>query len=150
MAELLGGIDGMAEQALLRRQGDGYGSLLHSQTVLDRLRSGSRGTDKAATRQALREVSREFEAIFLNQLVAAMRKTVPDGGLIEKSSAEEIFQGMLDEEWAKRLAGRNGPGGLSQILYQQLSRQLGVEEDLHPLLQLPTGLRPAGLDDDPK
>ena len=68
---------------------------------------------------------------------------------------------MLDEEWARGLAGRQGPGGLSEMIYTQLSRRLGLEpEDVpvsapdgaspgaaaaHPLLMQPMALPPAGL-----
>ena len=49
------------------------------------------------TRQALRNASEEFEAVFMNQLVSAMRKTVGDGGLIQKSQGEKMFEGVLVE-----------------------------------------------------
>lgn len=162
MADLLGPIDGLAEQALVRHYGAEYGDLLQSRTLLDRLRSGQRGADPEATRQALRSVAKEFESVFLLQLVTAMRKTVGDGGLVEKGNAERVFEGMLDEEWSRRLAGRHGPSGLSEILYRQLSRQLGLDKEAaggtaeavsrapatpapHPLLQLPATAPPAGL-----
>jgi flagellar protein FlgJ len=75
-------------------------------------------------RQALREASRQFEAIFIQQMIAAMRKTVGDGGLIRKGVGEQVFEGMLDEEWAKKLAGKTGPNGLGELLYRQLSHRL--------------------------
>ena len=82
-----------------------------------------------ATRARLKAASEEFEAIFVNQMLSAMRKTVGEGSLIPKSNAQEIFEGMLDEEWSRKLAGKSGPGGLSEILYRQLSRQMGIEEE---------------------
>ena len=63
------------------------------------------------------------------QVVKAMRQTVPSGGLIEKGEGEEMFEGMLDEEWAKKLSARGGPSSLSEVLYRQLSRAAGLEED---------------------
>lgn len=77
-------------------------------------------------REALRQATRDFEAIFIQQMIAAMRQTVGEGGLLRKSLGEKIFESMLDEEWAKKLAGRGGPRSLSELLYQQLSRQLGA------------------------
>lgn len=128
MADLLGNIDGMADQALMRRHGADYGNVLKNQTALNALRSGSRGVDSDATRAALREASQEFEAVFINQLVAAMRKTVGESGLIEKSNAEKMFEGLLDEEWSRQLAGRHGQGGVSELIYRQLSRRMGLDE----------------------
>ena len=140
----------MTQQALLRRpSGGSTSSLLKNQTVLDQLRSGNRSADPAATRQALREVSKEFEAVFLNQLVSAMRKTVGESGLIEKGEGEKVFEGMLDEEWARNLAGRHGPGGLTDLIYRQLSRRMGLDDETqtggetrHPLVQLPATVAP--------
>jgi flagellar protein FlgJ len=165
MAELLGNLDSMAEQSLLRRHGAEYGSVMKNRTLLDQLRSGARGGDAEATREALKEVSQEFEAVFLQQMVTAMRKTVGESGLIEKSNAEKMFEGMLDEEWARSLAGRHGPGGLSNMIYRELGRRLGLEEtgaavgvdaesttqgtQSHPLLQLPAAMPPVGVSTGP-
>ena len=79
-------------------------------------------------RTALREATRQFEAVFINQMISAMRKTVGEGGLIDKSNGQDIFEGMLDEEWSKKLANKAGPNSLSEILYRQLSARLGLDE----------------------
>jgi len=79
-------------------------------------------------RAALREASRQFEAVFMNQMISAMRKTVGEGGILNKSNGESIFEGMLDEEWAKKMASKTGPNSLSEILYKQLSYRMGLEE----------------------
>jgi peptidoglycan hydrolase FlgJ len=90
------------------------------------LNGQSKGT-LAERRHAFREASRQFEAV-INQMITAMRKTVGDGGLLNKSNGEEIFEGMLDEEWSKKLANKTGPNSLSEILYNQLSVRLGLDE----------------------
>lgn len=69
----------------------------------------------------LMEACREFEAIFLNELLKSMRKTIPQGGLLEKSFGQDVFQSMLDTEYAKIMA-QSRTTGLAEILYQQLSR----------------------------
>jgi flagellar protein FlgJ len=164
MSDLMGmNLAPMAQQQVLRSQMQ-QSDVMSSHSVLDRLRSGERGTDSASTRQALRGAAEQFEAVFLNQLVSAMRKTVGDGGLVAKSQGEKMFEGMLDEEWAKNLAGRHGPGGLSEMIYRQLSRRMGLDSDAadatagnlqasppastHPLLTHPAALPPVGLIDD--
>ena len=117
MADLLGiNLSSLAEQQLLRSEGNNHVRVTKSRSLLDQLRSGARGTDPESTRQALRDASTEFEAIFMNQLVSAMRKTVGESGLIQKSQGEKMFEGMLDEEWARGLAGRHGPSGLSEMI----------------------------------
>lgn len=97
------------------------------QLDIQALRGQSKGTLEER-RDALRQASRQFEAVFINQMITAMRKTVGDGGLLNKSNGEEIFEGMLDEEWSKKLANKTGPNSLSEILYNQLSVRLGLDE----------------------
>ena len=82
-------------------------------------------------RQGLLKASKEFEAIFIRQMIASMRKTVGEGGLLNKSNGEKIFEDMLDEEWAKKLSSRGGKGSLSDVLYRQLSRQMGLAEEVN-------------------
>ncbi len=79
-------------------------------------------------RQALKESAKEFEAVFIHQMISAMRKTVSESGLMPKSNGQKIFEGMLDEEWAKKLASKSGPSSLGDILDRQLSARLGLEE----------------------
>lgn len=115
----------MAQQPLLKSQVGGAGDALARKAG----HLTARGESKEQAREGLRSATEEFEAIFLYQMISAMRQTVGDGGLIEKSNAEEIFEGMLDEEWSRKLAGRHGSRGLAEVLYQQLSRQMGLEEE---------------------
>ncbi|MEW6749567.1 MAG: rod-binding protein [Candidatus Latescibacterota bacterium] len=89
--------------------------------LLCELASRGSSPDPTVREQALRQVAQEFEAILLHQMVAAMRQTVGEGGLLPKGTGERIFEGMLDEEWARKLAGRGGPAGLAEVLYRQLS-----------------------------
>ena len=49
---------------------------------------------------ALRKASKEFEGIFLAQLFRTMRESVPDSGLTERGSGEEMFTSMLDDRIA--------------------------------------------------
>ena len=91
-------------------------------------------------RTALRQAARQFEAVFINQMISAMRKTVGEGGLIDKSNGQDIFEGMLDEEWSKKLANKSGPNSLSEILYRQLSARLGLDEKtIDPAHSKPSG-----------
>lgn len=93
-------------------------------------------TDKFETRlkeaaekkdlNALREVANDFEEVFVNLLLKEMRKTVGDGGLIEKSYQQEAFEGMLDENYAETVADVGGLG-LSDMIYEQL-KQYTVED----------------------
>ena len=70
--------------------------------------------------QALRESSREFETLYVMEMLKAMRKAIPDGGLFEKSMSTELFQDMIDMETAK--SATRGPGlGLAAAMYEQMA-----------------------------
>ncbi len=74
------------------------------------------GKDKAG----LKKATEEFEAVFVQILLKSMRDTVQDGGLVEKSQGRSMFEGMYDEELAKKMAeGRQM--GIADMLYKQLS-----------------------------
>ncbi len=71
--------------------------------------------------EKLKSACQEFESVFLNMMLASMRKTIPDGGLMEKSQATETFESMLDEEYSKSLS-KSGGIGLADVLAKQLKK----------------------------
>ncbi|OSM02397.1 putative chemotactic signal-response protein [Magnetofaba australis IT-1] len=79
----------------------------------------------------LRESAANFEAMFIKQMLGAMRKTVTpiqgDDPLIKKGQGEKMFEGMLDDEYAKMASQRQTGGmGLKEAIYDQLTRAPGV------------------------
>ncbi|GMG95563.1 rod-binding protein [Tepidimicrobium xylanilyticum] len=68
--------------------------------------------------EALKEVCKEFESIFLAMMFKEMKKTVPENGLIEKSTAQKIFEEMYIDELSKEISKENGVG-IAEMLYQQ-------------------------------
>lgn len=69
----------------------------------------------------LKEACQEFESVFLNMMLSTMRKTIPEGGLVEKSQGTKTFESMLDEEYAKSLSKAGGIG-LADVLAKQLKK----------------------------
>ena len=68
----------------------------------------------------LKERCQEFEALMLMEMVKAMRKTIPDDGLLASSSAGETYRDLLDGETVK--AASKGKGlGLAEAMYQQMA-----------------------------
>lgn len=70
----------------------------------------------------LYEQCREFESIFVNMMLKAMRGTVEKSGLIDGGQAEDIFSDMLYDEYAKDMSKTAG-FGLADAVYVELSRQ---------------------------
>lgn len=93
-------------------------------TMLSATDTKSQATDpKEKELQALRKSCREFEAIYINEMYKAMRKTVPDSGLFKKDMASELYKEMLDMELAKQTAAGKGMG-IGAAMYNQLKEQL--------------------------
>ncbi len=69
----------------------------------------------------LKQVSGEFESIFLGYMIKEMRKTVPEDPLFGSSQAKEIYYDMYDDAMAKELSKAGGIG-LAAMLYNQLSK----------------------------
>jgi len=67
----------------------------------------------------LYKVCLEFEAIFIKQMLNSMRKTVEKSGLLNGGLAEEFFEDMLYDEYAKKMAVTANLG-LAAMIYSQL------------------------------
>ena len=80
--------------------------------------SQSHGTDRAK----LEGAAKQFEAIFVRQMLAAARKTDFGGNLLG-SEALQTFNTMQDERFAD-LAADTGAFGLAKMIEQQLAAQL--------------------------
>ncbi len=80
---------------------------------------------RASQEAALRTTARQLQGVFVNQLIQAMRATVPEDGLTSGGPGEQTFRGMLDErlgeQWTARL---DGPNSLAESLFRQLRAKL--------------------------
>lgn len=83
----------------------------------DLLKTAAEGKDL----KKLKEASQEFEAYFINMLFKEMRKTIQEGGLVEKSQARSTFENMLDEEMSKNMSKQGGLG-LADMIYNNMVR----------------------------
>ncbi|MGE5379575.1 MAG: rod-binding protein [Methylocystaceae bacterium] len=79
----------------------------------------------------LKEACQELESVFLYQMLSAMRSTLSPNPLLGRSQAEEIFQGMLDQEVTKN-ASKTGTVGLADILYNQLKQTMTQQKNPGP------------------
>lgn len=75
----------------------------------------------------LRKACDDFEGIFLSMMYKEMKATVPESELIPEDSGREVFEDMLDEQLIKGISDGKGTG-LSDVLYNQLSKQLKINE----------------------
>jgi flagellar protein FlgJ len=69
--------------------------------------------------QKLRDVCRDFEAIFLHQLLQIMRSSGPESDLLDSGFASDVYEDILDQQLATEMS-RTGGFGLADILYEQM------------------------------
>ncbi|WP_300368445.1 rod-binding protein [Brachyspira sp.] len=79
--------------------------------------------DKEFEKKRLRQVSEDFEALMINQMLKEMRKTVDKSGLIDGGMAEQIFEDMLYDEYAKEFS-KTKTFGLADIIYNQMEKYI--------------------------
>lgn len=79
------------------------------------LKAARQDSDPAAAKK----VAREFEAMFVAQMLKSMRETVGKDTLTGGGRAEETFRSLLDQEYATE-AARTGSIGLAQSIERQL------------------------------
>lgn len=89
----------------------------HDPKGLAALKRAAKGPDQE---QALRAAAEEFEGLFIQQMLSAMRDTVPKEGLFS-SSEESTFRSLADQQLAQDLA-RTGDFGIAEALVNQLGR----------------------------
>ncbi|MDY6841571.1 MAG: flagellar assembly peptidoglycan hydrolase FlgJ [Pseudomonadota bacterium] len=79
-------------------------------------------TDKES---ALREVARQFESLFLSEMLKSMRKAgdVLSEGNYLHSNQSELYRDMFDSQMSLTMAGGKG-SGLAEALVRQLGKQV--------------------------
>jgi len=78
------------------------------------------GTANSA--QTTREAAKQFESLFMRELIKSMRDATMKSGLMEGGGAD-LGQDMLDQQLSVSMSGQQG--GLSEAIARQLSRQMG-------------------------
>jgi flagellar protein FlgJ len=72
---------------------------------------------------AVREVAKQFEALFMQELMKSMRAATVSSGMLDNEGSK-LGTEMLDQQFALQMTGL--PGGLSQAIERQLQRQTGL------------------------
>ena len=98
--------------------GSNVGSLpLADSRSLDALRGAAARDPKAVVREA----AKQFEALFLQQLMKSMRESTISSGMLDNAGTK-LGNEMLDTQFANKMTGL--PGGLGEMIARQLERQI--------------------------
>ena len=78
-----------------------------------------------ATPEAVKETAKQFEALFMREMLKSMREATMKSGLFE-SPGESLGTDLLDQQFSVQMSGQ--PGGLAEIIAKQLMRQMGLQD----------------------
>ncbi|CAM8634957.1 FlgJ Muramidase (flagellum-specific) [Comamonadaceae bacterium] len=81
------------------------------------------GADKA-TPDTIRETAKQFESLFMRELLKSMREATMKSGMLDNAGSD-LGTDLFDQQMSVSMSGQ--PGGLSDLIAQQLSRQMGAE-----------------------
>ena len=85
---------------------------------------------------AIRETAKQFEALFVQQLMKSMREATVSSGMLDNEGTK-LGNEMLDAQYAAKMSGL--PGGLADAIARQLERQLGTGASDVPAARAPGG-----------
>lgn len=85
---------------------------------------------------AIRETAKQFEALFMQQLMKSMREATVSSGMLDNEGTR-LGNEMLDAQYAAKMSGL--PGGLAEAIARQLERQIGSGAGDAPSVRPPGG-----------
>ncbi|MGZ4959903.1 MAG: flagellar assembly peptidoglycan hydrolase FlgJ [Methylomonas sp.] len=77
--------------------------------------------------QAIKEVAKQFESVFLSMVLKSMRQAKLSDGILDGKQSE-FFRDMYDQQMAVQLAGKPGVG-LADLMVKQLSPKQAREDE---------------------
>jgi flagellar protein FlgJ len=80
-----------------------------------------RRTVRTSPEEGLQQVSRQFEALFMNMVLKSMREATPSSGLLD-SKDQKTYLAMFDQQLTQNLSGRGV--GLAEAMVAQLRRTM--------------------------
>lgn len=99
---------------------------------LAELKRQSRDDPRAGAKLA----AQQFESLFLQMVMKAMRDTVPGGGLFDNQEGK-LYQSLLDQQLSQTMASRSATG-LAALIEKQLTRSLPLEGPLGEAVRHPS------------
>jgi len=83
----------------------------------------------------LKKSGEDFEALFINQLMQSMRRTVLKSKFLDDAPGKEVYQSLFDQEISKRMA-QKGALGIGKMIHRSV-----LEHEKARMLRPPGGLQ---------
>jgi peptidoglycan hydrolase FlgJ len=81
-----------------------------------------RGRAGANPQAAAKEAAKQFESLFMQEMMKSMRQATLSSGMLDNAGTQMGTE-MLDQQFARQMSGM--PGGLSGLIERQLLQQMG-------------------------
>jgi len=88
------------------------------------------------TAESIQETAKQFESLFMRELLKSMREAnnTMKSGMLDNAGSD-LGTDLLDQQFAVSMSGH--PGGLSDLIAQQLTRQMGQMGDMSKARAVP-------------
>jgi peptidoglycan hydrolase FlgJ len=87
--------------------------------------AGLRNVATQDPKQAIKEVAKQFESLFMQELMKSMRQATMSSGMLDNEGTK-LGTEMMDTEFAGKMSGIKG--GLADAIARQLERQMGFAQ----------------------
>ncbi len=119
-------------------------SSVDGSSATDALRDPTASALKASAsvdpKAAIRSAAKQFEAIFMQQVMKSMRDATTSSGMLDNAGTQ-MGADMLDTQYANQMTGL--AGGLSDLIAKQLERQMGGDAQATARLKPAAALPPS-------
>ena len=85
-----------------------------------------RNTAARDPKAAIKEAAKQFEGLFMQELMKSMRQATMSSGMLDNEGTQ-LGTEMLDTQFASKMTGLKG--GLSEAIARQLERQMGIAQE---------------------
>ncbi len=96
------------------------------QSEIDALAPKFKEVLESKDKKALEEVAKDFEELFVTMVLKTMRASVPKSDFTKSSHELELYEGMLDEAYAKNIAEK-GSFGVADMIMKSFEPYLDKE-----------------------
>ena len=93
-----------------------------SDALRDPTLAALRGRSSADPKAAVREAAKQFETLFMQEVMKSMRQATASSGLLDNAGTQ-LGTDLLDNQFAAQMTGLKG--GLGDLIARQLERQMG-------------------------
>jgi flagellar protein FlgJ len=84
-----------------------------------------RGAATRDPRGAAKEVAKQFESLFMQEMLKSMRQATQSSGLLDNEGSQ-LGTELLDKQLSTQMSGQ--PGGLHEAILRQLERGMGLDK----------------------